>query len=519
MRRKLALAAMLATALLIPTGASAASTDPVDHAYGSGAISNWSACPEASTETLDTSFSFDATSGPFGQSPSGTFSFNCASSEGQPPESFAGTINCLDVFPFVTNEGSGSTNVFVNGYVADIGGVITSSSEPFFPVGTQISFGAFDGGPTGVHDTLSDLFGGPDCAGAYVGSHQLVSGNLTVDDGDAPASVALTPGTASDVIGTQATATATVTTAQGAPVAPNTQVVFSVSGNTSHTDVCSTDQNGQCSISYQGAGHTGSDVITACADTFPNGQVDPGEPCGGAGVTWVAPPSVTLAPADAVNTVDMSQTLTASVPTPAGPVSGGQVLFSIQGAETATGTCTTDPSGTCAFTYQGPQLPGADVVTACVDANGNGSVDATEPCATATVAWLAPTTTPGHVTGGGQIPNATGTDNVAFGFTAQSDSNGVKGECTLVDPSANVKVKCLDVTTLTESGSQATLFGDATVNGVATTYRIDVADLLQTTQSAGQDQFSIQTGNGYRAGGTDPAQGSGRLTSGNIQIH
>ena len=110
-------------------------------------------------------------------------------------------------------------------------------------------------------------------------------------------------------------------------------------------------------------------------------------------------------------------------------------------------------------------------------------------------------------------------DNVAFGFTAQSESNGVKGECTLVEPSANVKVRCLDVTPLTGSGNRATLFGDATVSGVATTYRIDVADLIETRQSAGQDQFGVQTGNGYAAGGPDPAHGSGRLASGNIQIH
>jgi hypothetical protein len=510
--------------LIFPVGASASSPDPViDHAYGSGTITNWANCPEGSTETLDTSFSFDVTSGPFGQNPSGTFSFDCASSNGQPPESYQGTINCLDVFPFVDNEGSGTTNVFVNGYVADIGGVITSSSEPFFPVGQQISFGAFDGGPTGAQDRFSTLFSGPNCAGAGVGSFPLSSGDITVVDGDAPASVVLTPATATDVIGTQASVTATVTTAQGTPVAPNTQVFFRLSGDPvyqpGYFDVCFTDQNGQCSFSHQGPGVTGSDAVTACADTFLNGQVDPGEPCGTAGVTWVAPPSVTLTPADAVNTVGMSQTVTASVPTPSGPVSGGQVLFNVQGSVTTSGTCTTDPSGQCSFTYQGPQLPGADLITACVDANGNGKVDATEPCATATVAWLAPTTTAGHVTGGGQILNATDTDNVAFGFTAQSDSNGVKGECTLVDPSANVKVKCLDVTTLTESGNQATLFGDATVNGVATTYRIDVADLVQTTQNAGQDQFSIQTGTGYAAGGSDPTQGSGRLISGNIQIH
>jgi hypothetical protein len=42
------------------------------------------------------------------------------------------------------------------------------------------------------------------------------------------------------------------------------------------------------------------------------------------------------------------------------------------------------------------------------------------------------------VTGGGQILNAGANDKIAFGFTAQSTSTGVKGECSLVDPSAAV---------------------------------------------------------------------------------
>src|SRR5262249_49968263 len=58
------------------------------------------------------------------------------------------------------------------------------------------------------------------------------------------------------------------------------------------------------------------------------------------------PPSVTLTPADAVNTVGTFHTVTASVSTADGSsLSGSQVLFSVQGSVTTTGTCTTDPSG------------------------------------------------------------------------------------------------------------------------------------------------------------------------------
>jgi hypothetical protein len=49
----------------------------------------------------------------------------------------------------------------------------------------------------------------------------------------------------------------------------------------------------------------------------------------------------------------------------------------------------------------------------------------------------------------------------------------------------------------------------ATINGVATTYRIDVDDNAEP--GAGSDTFKFQSGNGYTVGGT--------LTKGNIQVH
>jgi hypothetical protein len=127
------------------------------------------------------------------------------------------------------------------------------------------------------------------------------------------------------------------------------------------------------------------------------------------------------------------------------------------------------------------------------------------------MAWLLPTATAGQATGGGQIANASGQAKVAFGFTAKSDSTGTKGECSVVDnsPVTNIKIHCTDVTTLVETGNKATFFGDASVNGTATTYRIDVQD--NADPGAGADTFSIQTASGYSASGT--------LVDGNIQVH
>lgn len=115
-----------------------------------------------------------------------------------------------------------------------------------------------------------------------------------------------------------------------------------------------------------------------------------------------------------------------------------------------------------------------------------------------------PLASSGHVTGGGKA----GSD-VSFGLTAKSDSKGTHGECNVVDRGTNTRVKCLDATTVVQTGTHAAIFGNATVNGIATTYRIDVDDIAEPGQGA--DTFVIHTTSGYTAGGT--------LTQGNIQLH
>ena len=228
------------------------------------------------------------------------------------------------------------------------------------------------------------------------------------------------------------------------------------------------------------------------------------------GVTPAGPAAVTLTPPDAVNNVGTSHTVTANVTNAGGgPVQATTVLLNVQGSVTTSGSCTTDVNGQCSFTYTGPQLPGADLITGCADSNGSGAAGPGEPCGTATKAWVLPTSTPGQVTGGGQVMNAVANDQVAFGFNAKSSSTGIKGECTVVDPSTNTKLKCLDATILTQSGTHGTFFGNATVNGTATTYRIDVDDLGEPGK--GKDTFKIQTASGYTA--------SGVIVNGNIQVH
>ena len=112
------------------------------------------------------------------------------------------------------------------------------------------------------------------------------------------------------------------------------------------------------------------------------------------------------------------------------------MLFTVSGSVQTSGQCLTGPDGTCTFTYQGPDLPGADSITACADNDTDGTCDSGEPTGEATKAWLLPTSTAGKVTGGGQVPDLSDPNRrVAFGFTAQARDGVLKGNCSLVDQS------------------------------------------------------------------------------------
>lgn len=223
--------------------------------------------------------------------------------------------------------------------------------------------------------------------------------------------------------------------------------------------------------------------------------------------------ALALTPVAATNPVGTSHTVTATASTLGGqPSTDSSILFSVVGSTETQGQCTTGSNGQCSFAYIGPDLPGADSISACADNNNNGACDAGEPIAEATKAWVLPTSTPGHVTGGGQVPDLSDPNGkVAFGFNAKHQGTALKGNCSVVDQSSaqNVLIKCLDVTGMVQSGSRATIFGNAQINGTPTTYRIDVDDLGEPGR--GHDTFRIQTGSGYTVSGT--------LSQGNIQIH
>jgi len=216
-----------------------------------------------------------------------------------------------------------------------------------------------------------------------------------------------------------------------------------------------------------------------------------------------------VSPKESVNPAGTTHTVTAFLrDSQLHPIAGETILFNVTGSSMQTGQCTTGLDGICDFTYQGPDAPGADVISACHDFDRDGVADPAEKCDTASKAWGEATSTPGSASGGGYINNVGG-NRLVFGFGVHDGATTPSGSCQVIDLTANVHIKCLSVGLFVITLTHATFFGEATVDGVATNYRIDVEDLADP--GALSDTFTINTESGYTA--------TGVVEQGNIQVN
>jgi hypothetical protein len=230
------------------------------------------------------------------------------------------------------------------------------------------------------------------------------------------------------------------------------------------------------------------------------------------------PATLTLDPPAAMNPVGTQHCVTAIVRDSADdPTPDVVVRFTVTGAVNTSGTATTDGDGEAVFCYQGPPLPGADVITAFADTDNDGTQDLGEPSGVAAKTWLLPQTTPLceiRITNGGWIIAANG-DLATFGGNAQSSATGVtQGQEEYQDhgPAQPLNMHSINVQAIVcESGdTQATIFGLATINGAGSfAYRIRVQDLGEP--GAGHDTYWLILGNGYDSG-------ERVLLGGNVQI-
>jgi hypothetical protein len=213
----------------------------------------------------------------------------------------------------------------------------------------------------------------------------------------------------------------------------------------------------------------------------------------------IVPATLMLSPATGTNPVGTSHTVTAAVTDAGGnAVEDVTVRFAVAGSVTASGSCATDASGQCDFTYQGPEFPDADVIAAYADANENATQDPGEPAAEATKTWVLPPSTAGQVNGAGQLRGVTG-EKITLGFHAKTTLGGPQGSCHFTRhlPGPDDEVDCVNVSALVITGNVATIFGNALHNGQPTAYQITARDNDAPTP----DEVTISTASGFNAGG------------------
>jgi hypothetical protein len=188
----------------------------------------------------------------------------------------------------------------------------------------------------------------------------------------------LNPATAENPVGTEHTVTATLTDENGQPV-PNADVEFETTGANAASGSGATSAAGEATFAYTGQ-NAGNDVISACYDVNDDGIC---EATASATKRWRGY-ELALAPASKTGLAGDSHSLTATLVDDQGvPVNGAQVGFEVTGANSASGTGSTSAAGEATFNYTAANA-GSDTISACYDANGDGTCDAT---ATATATW------------------------------------------------------------------------------------------------------------------------------------
>ncbi len=219
------------------------------------------------------------------------------------------------------------------------------------------------------------------------------------------------------------------------------------------------------------------------------------------------PLSISFAPAPPYGpfTAPTEHCVTATVTDAFGnPIAGVTVSFTVSGANTATGTATTNASGVATFCYTGV-FPGTDTIVA-------EALAGLHPRDSASKRWETGTSTAGcKITGGGRLTALNG-DKATFGGNAFG--SGPSGQEEYQDHGAaadlNVHSLTVDAVICSADGTSASIFGTASINGAGTfAFRIDVTDLGEPGTS---DRYRIRLSNGYDSGDM-------LLSSGNIKIH
>jgi hypothetical protein len=236
------------------------------------------------------------------------------------------------------------------------------------------------------------------------------------------------------------------------------------------------------------------------------------------------PAVVTVDPPTGMNRVNTSHCVTATVTDVFGnPNPGVEVFFTVTGVNAASGSSTTNASGTTGqFCYVG-RLFGEDTIRAIADTSGNNQGDPGEPTGVAIKTWTLPPSTAfcdvDFITYGVRIIAKNG-DPANGGGNARVDGAGnPTGQHQYRDHgpmqplnahSINVLAAvCSDIEGV-PGGKQAEIYGETTIDGSGRyPYRIDVED---RGQGGSSDTHWIVVGVLYDSG-------KQTLVGGNVQIH
>jgi hypothetical protein len=206
-----------------------------------------------------------------------------------------------------------------------------------------------------------------------------------------------------------------------------------------------------------------------------------------------------LTPDTATNVIGSDHCVTATVRDEVGDPNAGEVVrFSVTGTVETSGAATTDANGLAGFCYAGPELTGADQITAFADTNSDGDADAGEPQGSAAKDWVAPPSTARcRAWSNGRIRAANGDLGTFRGKVATSGGGSPSGSERYIDrgPAARIDMQSSAIEALVCDGRTATVWGSGRVNGDEADFRIDIED-----GPGRRDTYRIVLATGYDSG-------------------
>jgi hypothetical protein len=197
--------------------------------------------------------------------------------------------------------------------------------------------------------------------------------------------LSLSPSSQNRALGATAYFSASLTNSSGG--VSGIPIRYSVSGPNATSGTAYTSFGGTTAFSYSGDTNF-TDTVTAYADLNGNGVRNSNEPMDTATVIWGTGSGgsygLTLTPSTQTVAAGADASLTATFSNPFGGESGAIIRYAISGANSDSGTLLTNSNGQVTIVDSGDNS-GTDTIDAYVDLNNNGTQNAGEPGASATV--------------------------------------------------------------------------------------------------------------------------------------